>query len=163
MTDAQYRELLVVLNAVNVGEDLFSKDSSRMDGTCSWTKTHPQIEKWLGNAYDDVSNRRLWLHGGPGTGKSTVAAYLIHETQHHQSQDEVVIYFFCNYHDATKRAILPILCTLITQLMESKSVYRHVVQNMMDHVLTKGKNWKFGIREMEKRFIELLLCYTKVR
>lgn len=148
---------------MNVGEDLFSKDSSRMEGTCSWTKAHPLLGDWLGSKYGDIDTRRLWLHGGPGTGKSTVSAYLILQTQQHQSEDEVVIYFFCNYHDATKRAIMPILCSLITQLMESKSVYRSVVQSMMDHVLTKGSNWKFGLREMKKRFIQLLGCYTKAR
>lgn len=43
-------------------------------GTCSWIQSHELYEKWL-----ELQCGLLWIKGNPGSGKSTIMAFLFEE------------------------------------------------------------------------------------
>lgn len=49
---------------------------SNVSGTCSWLLEHPKFEDWLRD------RGFMWIRGKPGSGKSTLVKYLVHEIRH---------------------------------------------------------------------------------
>lgn len=73
-------------------ELLDRRSSAREKGTCEWILTHPKIELWL-----DSDNRNVftWLRGKPGSGKTTLATFLLEEAS--ISPDSHILYCLCSY------------------------------------------------------------------
>ncbi|PSK36098.1 hypothetical protein B9Z65_5913 [Elsinoe australis] len=57
-------------------KDRESMVDSNVSGTCSWLLEHPNFEDWLRD------RGFMWIRGKPGSGKSTLVKYLVHEIRH---------------------------------------------------------------------------------
>lgn len=77
--------------------DSLAKVGEKYPGTTDWVLKSPQIASWLRPTADCPF---LWLQGGPGTGKSVIAAQLLSFLG--ASKYSLVIRHFCSYtHDAS--------------------------------------------------------------
>ncbi|HEY3274378.1 MAG TPA: toll/interleukin-1 receptor domain-containing protein [Methanocella sp.] len=79
------------------------------------------IDRWMA---DDSSSRIFWILGGPGAGKTSIAAYLC------SHRPEIVAFHFCHYDNIQKRdprlAVTSIACQLSTQLPEFEERLKRV-------------------------------------
>ena len=94
-----------------------------MAGSCDWLLTVMEFMKWL----DEPSKQKnsLEIIGGPGSGKSYMAAFLV---QHFSESSSPVLYFFCNANDCEKRSTISVLRTLLAQ-------YLRLDASLAEHVL----------------------------
>lgn len=67
--------------------------SQRFEGTLQWALAMPEFMNWQISQFG-ASESVLWIRGGPGVGKSTMAAYLI-DIIKSCYQSSIVAYFFC--------------------------------------------------------------------
>ncbi|KKP00538.1 pfs domain-containing protein [Trichoderma harzianum] len=77
------------------------KKGNRASGTCEWIAQTEKLNTWLHfeeTEQKSQSNNILWLHGNPGTGKSTMAIFLTEElsTSFHGKENMTLAYFFCD-------------------------------------------------------------------
>ena len=74
-------------------QELFERRSNaRETGTCQWILKNPTIGLWL-----DPDDHRLffWLRGKPGSGKTTLATYLVEEAP--PPPASYILYCLCSY------------------------------------------------------------------
>jgi adenylylsulfate kinase-like enzyme len=58
-------------------EEAVKVDDQVADGTCVWLSEHPKYRQWLTQS----GATPLWIKGKPGSGKTTLKTYLVHEFQ----------------------------------------------------------------------------------
>lgn len=77
--------------------DSLTEVGANHPGTVDWVLKKSQMTAWL---RPTTESRFLWLHGGPGTGKSVMVAQLISFLA--KSKKSLVVYHFCSHtHDAS--------------------------------------------------------------
>ncbi len=107
--EATQTALLGLLSPLDFGTEI-SRHIPRFVGR-SWILG--AINLWLNDA---AASRVFWISGGPGTGKSAIAAYLCH------SRPDAVAYHFCRYgHDDKsdpRRCIMSLAYQLASQFPE---------------------------------------------
>jgi hypothetical protein len=91
----------------------------RLPETGRWILDRSEYAKWENH----VSSRTLWVHGGPGFGKTYIASSVI---EHLQQQDQLnrpfaVIYFYCRFSDAQKNTTIFVLQSLLLQSLQLRS------------------------------------------
>ncbi|KAL7796233.1 hypothetical protein V8C43DRAFT_278617 [Trichoderma afarasin] len=97
-------ECMKALFVTDPSEDramLKRKKGNRASGTCEWIAQTEKLNTWLHfeeTEQKSQSNNILWLHGNPGTGKSTMAIFLTEElsTSFHGKENMTLAYFFCD-------------------------------------------------------------------
>ncbi|OAR01627.1 hypothetical protein LLEC1_03282 [Akanthomyces lecanii] len=116
------------------------RNGDRVAGTCEWILGTEDLTAWLGSDHDQNSvshaNQILWLHGDPGTGKSTLAVYLTDVLSHRFSATEghTLVYFFCDSAFDTRRTATSVVRGLLWQLVEQHP-------QLLDYVLPKYNEW----------------------
>jgi Cdc6-like AAA superfamily ATPase len=89
----------------------------RHEGTCSWMFSHKNYRSWLENE----DNLILWIHGGPGFGKTVLSAVLSKELITDQrvsfGQECSVAYFFFDDKDDRLKSSYPLLTNILAQLL----------------------------------------------
>jgi hypothetical protein len=89
----------------------------RHGGTCTWIVSHKNYRFWLEN--DD--RLILWIHGGPGFGKTVLSAVLSKEliSDRHTIFDQEcsVAYFFYDDKDDRLKKSVPLLTNVLAQLL----------------------------------------------
>jgi hypothetical protein len=89
----------------------------RHEGTCSWIFSHQNYRCWLENVYDPI----LWIHGGPGFGKSVLSAVLSKEIISDQylsfNQECSVAYFFFDDKDDRLKSSYALLSNVLSHLL----------------------------------------------
>jgi pimeloyl-ACP methyl ester carboxylesterase len=83
-------------------------------GTNNWILEDKQVLKW--SDVHDASSRVLWLTGGPATGKSVLASFIIN---HLIQQERHCQYFFIRFSVSKKRELGHILRSLAYQMAQS--------------------------------------------
>ncbi|KAH0558415.1 hypothetical protein GP486_004928 [Trichoglossum hirsutum] len=122
-TDMQRRDLMRWISGPTAfDEDLRKLRSSRMDSGCFWflQSKNRYIGDWLREPASSVPIPRdmIWVKGAPGTGKSVLASAVVdYLLQRHQGSAVPVLYFFCKDDHVEKRSSLPILRSLVSQLI----------------------------------------------
>ncbi|KAL4778905.1 nucleoside phosphorylase domain-containing protein [Aspergillus varians] len=90
------------------------RKGNRANGTCEWILETDEIVHWL------VASGILWLHGNPGTGKSTIAMTMTDELPKQPlfaDGTKVLAYFFCDSSSEKHRTAVSILRGLIYALV----------------------------------------------
>lgn len=156
-------DILLRINHVPYEEDLEARRKARFENTCSWSLAHPLIAKWLDGPTD-----KLWIHGGPGTGKSVLAAYLIDFVRERidkssSSNSEVLLYFFCDGRSAAslKRSSNSIALTLLTQLVKNSNFQLENYPVFVDYVVSASMSYNFPLEKLMKHLMEMLRTFSK--
>lgn len=158
--DRDYRHLLSKLHSHNYEYNLTRRRDARLTGTCSWsTDSHPKIREWFLQP-GITSTRHLWITGGPGFGKSTLSAYLVEKLQETRSQDEIVLYFFC---DSSDRAT-SVLKSLLVQSLKStdRSLYIDDLRILQDEILSKADDYAYSIQDLKKCLCLVSKSFSKL-
>ena len=93
------------------------KTSERQDGTGAWLLHLDIFTDWLVQ-----SNTLFWLHGIPGSGKSVLCSTVINHVQRLSSDaaEKILIYFYFDFSDDSKRSTENLTRSLISQLSSRK-------------------------------------------
>ncbi|KAK2591555.1 hypothetical protein QQS21_010748 [Conoideocrella luteorostrata] len=102
------------------------KKGDRVAGTCEWILDTEDLNAWLNAGQTKFSGSQttgggvLWLHGNPGTGKSTLAIFLTDELSNRFSaaDGETLAYFFCDSAFDTRKTATSIIRGLLLQLLK---------------------------------------------
>ncbi|KAI0886271.1 uncharacterized protein GGS22DRAFT_187509 [Annulohypoxylon maeteangense] len=105
------------------------KKGTRAPGTCEWLFGTQELTAWLGS---DQTDHILWLHGNPGTGKSTVAMYLAEELPavFSKTDGKTLAYFFCDSSFEKQKTAISIIRGLLLQLIQQHP-------QLLDYLLPK--------------------------
>ncbi|CCF44110.1 hypothetical protein CH063_13615, partial [Colletotrichum higginsianum] len=112
------------------------KKGQRARGTCEWIMGAEELTHWLGSGRtgcsEGPSTQVLWLHGNPGTGKSTTAIFLTEELSKAftTTTQKTVAYFFCDSGFDTRRTATSVVRGLLLQLVQQQP-------QLLDYVLPK--------------------------
>lgn len=90
-----------------------------MDGSCDWALQTEELKSFFMSRNE---TEILRIGGTPGSGKSTLTAFIISHLM--QAANSSVVYFFCKGTDENKREPFQVLRTLISQLLTTDGEYR---------------------------------------
>ena len=100
---------------VNVYLNALAKHSEN-PSSCQWIFDTIEYQTWP--TVTDASNA-LWIHSGPGTGKTVLAGHIVRSLRENQIHPgSAVAFFFCNGTNASKDDPLGVLRTLLCQLLD---------------------------------------------
>ncbi|KAK0211603.1 hypothetical protein IW262DRAFT_1519187 [Armillaria fumosa] len=165
LKDQKKNDILKRINLVPYDADLEALQRSRLAGTCLWALAHPVIAKWMNSTADHI-----WLHGGPGSGKSIIAAFLIDSVRSRINRSattdfppEIVLYFFCDSRSGSnmKRTSISIVKSLLTQLVESPLLHLEYFSEFVEYMVTKGFNFDFPLTVLVKHLMVILKEFSK--
>ncbi|KAH0556588.1 hypothetical protein GP486_005565 [Trichoglossum hirsutum] len=88
----------------------------RHNGTCGWILNNQRVEQWM-NGKSNKNNNVIWVHGGPGSGKTVLAATIIQKLLEAQTDTSHVGYAFCSRR-AVQSSVSSILTSLIWQMVQ---------------------------------------------
>ncbi|KAK1688656.1 pfs domain-containing protein, partial [Colletotrichum godetiae] len=100
------------------------KKGDRASGSCEWILGTEELTTWLGSdrigRSEGPSTQVLWLHGYPGTGKSTTAIFLTEELSKvfATTDRKTLAYFFCDSGFDTRRTAMSVVRGLLLQLVQ---------------------------------------------
>ncbi|KAL2817712.1 hypothetical protein BDW59DRAFT_165869 [Aspergillus cavernicola] len=107
--------LKALLDPVSASGQVFSAiNEGRIPGSGRWVED--RIREWW-----DGNEPLLWIHGGPGVGKSYLASKIIGDLA--KEGDTVVASFFCKNNDVDLRSFNKALRTLTWQLVVQQSTF----------------------------------------
>ncbi|KAH7112398.1 vegetative incompatibility protein HET-E-1 [Dactylonectria macrodidyma] len=112
------------------------KKGDRARGTCEWIFGTEELTAWLGSCQtdhpEDQAPQVLWLHGNPGTGKSTMAIFLTGElsTAFSVTDRKTLAYFFCDSGFDKRKTATSIVRGLLLQLVQQHP-------QLLDYLLPK--------------------------
>jgi len=102
----------------NVQDDLYRHQRDCMTGSCNWALEMPDVQNFLSSETSEI----LRIGGAPGSGKSTLVAFLIGYITRTTTND--VLYFFCKGTDEKKSRPFQVLRTLVSQVLaKDESLY----------------------------------------
>jgi hypothetical protein len=98
----------------------------RHENTCTWLLSDKRYRAWVEKDDQPI----LWIHGGPGCGKSVSLSVLSKQLPGDANisfgGDYSVAYFFCDDKDERLRTADAILVNLLAQLlMQNPDVFKH--------------------------------------
>lgn len=105
--------------------DLQTVCEARMDHSCEWILDRDDYNVWKNR--ENEKSRVLWVRGGPATGKSVLAGYVIEELR---ASNCPVSYFFFNHGDKTKTSLGTCFRTLAFQMASSIAEARKTILRM---------------------------------
>lgn len=135
--------------------------SPRLPNTCAWTLSHDLVGSWL-----DHDIPRLWLYGGPGTGKSVLAAYLVEHKKKtvSYSKDEIVLSFFCKERGSTKQRVAHIIMGLIRDCIDRQDrPYEKLVADELEVMfLSERKDYEFTVDQLKPHLVSFLKPFKQI-
>jgi Cdc6-like AAA superfamily ATPase len=118
----------------------------RHEGTCTWIFSHKDYRRWV----EDDDHPILWIHGGPGFGKTVLSAALSKEliSDQHTRFDQgcSVAYFF--YDDKDDRLKTPdaLLTNILGQLLkQDPKAFIHFSNEPAYNSKRESTVWAFGM------------------
>ncbi|KAM0278410.1 hypothetical protein ACHAQH_005165 [Verticillium albo-atrum] len=122
------------------------KKGGRAKGTCDWILGTDELTTWLGELTTGLGDSPelmpprtdiLWLHGNPGTGKSTTSMFLAEALSEAFSKttNKTLAYFFCDRGYDTRKTATAIIRGLLLQLVQQHP-------RLIEHVLPKYEERK---------------------
>jgi hypothetical protein len=140
------KELCECLKSLNESDYESYRDKrhrKRHVGTCSWIFSNTDYRYWLENDDGPV----VWIHGGPGFGKSVLSAVLSKELKHICFDQECsVAYFFYDDKDIHLKTSTALLTNVLAQLLRQNPKALIHFSNEPVYNIDKGKTaWAFGM------------------
>ncbi|KAI1125800.1 hypothetical protein F5Y10DRAFT_294384 [Nemania abortiva] len=132
---------LFITDPLEDRNSLRRRKGDRASGTCEWILGTEELTTWLRPAQlaepeRSVSNL-LWLHGNPGTGKSTLAIFITDELSRYftATDGKTLAYFFCDSAYDTRKTATSVIRGLLLQLIQQHP-------QLLDYLLPKYKERK---------------------
>lgn len=142
--------------------DFFTQHGgARLSGTCEWSTRYPNINEWLHS--NTIETSRLWLHGGPGTGKSVLASYLLEKKKIKRSQDEVVLYAFCQAQGNVKATASSIVLGFLRQCLDDHwdIIDRNIIRDIRNLIFSEREDYPFPLAKLEPHLLRILGLFAK--
>ncbi|KAL4789001.1 hypothetical protein BDV19DRAFT_395460 [Aspergillus venezuelensis] len=112
------------------------RKGDRAAGTCEWIMKTDELIDWLkaSGTGGSTGSNILWLHGHPGTGKSTMVLTMTDELSHQFSNsNKILAYFFCDSSSEKQRTAVAMLRGLIYRLVkECPILIKHLVAKYVE-------------------------------
>ncbi|KAL7924067.1 hypothetical protein ACQKWADRAFT_311398 [Trichoderma austrokoningii] len=129
------RRDLFLTNPLEDRQVLKRKLGDRVHGTCAWITATEQFRAWMSPGQmarsESQKTNALWLHGNPGTGKSTMAIFLSEWLSNSSvNHGYTLAYFFCDSGFNKRNTATSIIRGLLWQLVD-----RH--PQLVSHILPK--------------------------
>ena len=135
MPKAERRRLLHAwLEAVSTAETFQKAQMVRHEKTCNWIFLRPEFQDWASTSNANVRPKMLWIHSGPGFGKTVLCAKII---SHMIGKKVPLVYFFCVADDETKRQPYAILRSWIDQLIHNNDDASKIVYDIYKSIETR--------------------------
>jgi ankyrin repeat protein len=111
-------ELKQWLNVVQTDDIFSSASTARSTDTCNWMLERETFKRWIKTpGSSEKKTKLLWIHAGPGFGKTVLCARLIQRLQ--ETKSVPVAYFFVISDDKSRRDPAAILRSWIFQIATS--------------------------------------------
>ncbi|KAN0072061.1 hypothetical protein V8E54_009790 [Elaphomyces granulatus] len=106
------------------GFSAIKRAKERTPDTCTWLLSQKEYETW----FEGEASGLLRIEGGPGTGKTVLAAFLVDELESatRKTPDMAFAYFFCDNKDENRKSAMSILRSFISQLLRQTGLFQHV-------------------------------------
>ncbi|CCF40392.1 pfs domain-containing protein [Colletotrichum higginsianum] len=127
---------LFVTDPLEDKKALKRKKGDRARGTCNWIMGAEELTTWLGpgptNSSEGQASQVLWLHGNPGTGKSTMAIFLteVLSEAFSATDGKTLAYFFCDSTFDKRNTATSVIRGLLLQLVQQHP-------QLLDYLLPK--------------------------
>lgn len=147
--------------------DRLHSTSTAHPSTCTWLLTHPSFNTWSSSSSSTFeSNNLLWIKGNPGTGKSTLMAFLHKHFAVKHPRDIQLSFFFHANGASLQKSQLGMLRSLIHQMYKWSPSARKTIFNAFDHKVKQfgehGRNWNWEVEELRTLLSEVL-CQKQLR
>ena len=119
------------LEAISTAETFHQARMVRHEKTCNWIFARPEFQEWESRTEDIAKPKILWIHSGPGFGKTVLCAKII---DHISENDVLLVYFFCVADEETKRQPYAIIRSWIDQLTHFNEDALGIVYEMYEAV-----------------------------
>ncbi|KAK0113552.1 hypothetical protein ONS96_014411 [Cadophora gregata f. sp. sojae] len=149
--------------------DRLQATSVAQPSTCTWLLSHPSFQAWSRSPTSASSARStnlLWIKGHPGTGKSTLMAFLHNRFSACYPQDIHISFFFHANGTSLQKSQLGMLRSLIHQLYRwipsARAVIFGTYKDKVKAFGEYGRNWEWQVEELRK-LLSRILCMTSFR
>lgn len=117
-------------------------------GTCQWIAQDPEFQRWQrssSNSLEPSTCRVLSIFGSPGVGKTVmsryVLTYLLQKQKHLVEEPPIIVFFFCDDKDPTRRDSMSLLRSLLSQILNyDKQLLRYISEDVMDALLQQPRD-----------------------
>ncbi|KAH6720716.1 ankyrin repeat-containing domain protein [Leptodontidium sp. MPI-SDFR-AT-0119] len=146
--------------------DRLHSTSTAHPSTCTWFLSHPSFLTWSTPSSASDSTNLLWIKGNPGTGKSTLMAFLHkHFTVTHPNDIQLSFFFHA---DGTllQKSQLGMLRSLVHQMYKWSPSARKVIFSAYDDKVKAfgecGRNWDWEVEEL-RTLVSEIVCLPPMR
>jgi hypothetical protein len=117
------------VGVVSTDYELDDASCGTRTGTCTWIRSRQTFLDWFGppDVAIGISSPVLWLHGGPGIGKTHLASSIIKYLQEYSSSYPTA-FFMSNHSYEEKRQTTSILRSWVYQLMQQSKTALQIAQ-----------------------------------
>ena len=115
------------LEAVTTVETYQKAQMVRHNETCNWILGRQEFQEWTSATNAIAKPKILWVHGGPGFGKTVLCAKIIDNLV---ARGALLVYFFCVADEDAKRQPYAILRSWIDQLVQANDDALDMVYDM---------------------------------
>ncbi|KAL2061254.1 hypothetical protein VTL71DRAFT_7527, partial [Oculimacula yallundae] len=155
--------------AFSTMHDRLQSTSVAHPSTCSWLLAHPSFQVWSTRPHSLASPGRsnlLWIKGHPGTGKSTLMAFIHNHFTATYPRNIHVSFFFHGNGTLLQRSQLGMLRSLIHQLYKLSPPARTVIFRAYEEKTrdfgARERSWEWPVEELQILLSEIL-CRKPLR
>lgn len=134
--------------------------------TCTWLLTHPSFQAWSTTSPVPTHSNLLWIKGNPGTGKSTLMAFLHKHLGVKHPKDIQLSFFFHADGTLLQKSQLGMLRSLLHQMYKWSPSARNTIFAAYDDKVKQlgehGRNWNWEVEELQALLFEGL-CQKQLR
>jgi Cdc6-like AAA superfamily ATPase len=132
--DRREREIRDWLSAPDPSFNYKNALEKRYEGTGSWFTGSQAFANWK-----KQPNSFIWLHGGPGYGKTVLSSTIIKHLKSVTMPAQILLYFYFNFNDVDKQTFESMLRSLINQLYQKQPDARGPLEQLWE---SSGKGQK---------------------
>ncbi|KAI2631361.1 hypothetical protein GGS26DRAFT_92905 [Hypomontagnella submonticulosa] len=137
---------------------------SRLEGTATWIFSEPKYQRWLDGSLRSLPTTArsgtnfLWIHGSPGTGKTTLAASILDELELNSLIDHgetsCVYYYFFDYRSSTSNSSVSAYRSILAQMLWKRLEDKRLLDQLSFAIHNKSQG---QLVSSKKILVELLL------
>jgi Cdc6-like AAA superfamily ATPase len=132
--DRREREIRDWLSAPDPSFNYKNALEKRYEGTGSWFTGSQAFANWK-----KQPNSFIWLHGGPGYGKTVLSSTIIEHLNSATMPAQILLYFYFDFNDVDKQTFESMLRSLMNQLYQKQPDARGPLEQLWE---SSGKGQK---------------------